>query len=104
LERNQALYILKAISQFYHHFTVDKEKIDMWAGMLMNYEYQLVMNNLKEFVPNSKFPPTIADLVERKETDKRLQYRGFEQIEKEKLEADKLIEMIGDDGVLRLPK
>jgi hypothetical protein len=71
LNYNQALKILKTITVFYQNFVITEEKAKEWALELQEYDFDGVQMNLKEHVKASKFPPTLADLLNQEGQSKR---------------------------------
>lgn len=45
--------------------------VEIWHEILADYEFDVIMKNLKEHIKTSSYPPKISDVVPRKE--KRLQ-------------------------------
>jgi Loader and inhibitor of phage G40P len=69
MNREQVKKLFKRIKDFYDLFEVSSEKVDIWTGLLKNFECEMVMNNLDRHIVSSKYPPTIADLVNEPEKE-----------------------------------
>jgi hypothetical protein len=50
----------------YPNFEVTSEKLDVWHRFLKNDNPAVVMRNAERFVLESKFPPSISDLREKR--------------------------------------
>jgi glutamine synthetase adenylyltransferase len=59
-----ALKVIKTVSVFYQNFVITEERIREWALVIQEYEYKQIMDNLKAFARENKFPPTLADLLQ----------------------------------------
>lgn len=59
----EAVRVLQTVSMFYQNFAMTEQKVKEWALIIQEYEFTDVMENLKNFVGESKFPPTVADLL-----------------------------------------
>lgn len=44
-----------------------EQMLDLYANYLINKDFDLVWNNLKNHIENSRFVPTIADLVKKQD-------------------------------------
>jgi hypothetical protein len=92
---------MKTITNFYNQFTVSEAMVKAWHSVLVDYEIEMVMMNLKNHVVNSKFPPTVADLV-KQETYKSSAYVqiGQDTLERKRDEAKRLVEQYEKTGYL----
>lgn len=73
----EALKAIKTISVFYQNFIITEEKVKEWALIIQEYEFRHVMENLKEHVKTSKFPPNLSDLIAAKEVEKPIRHAGY---------------------------
>ncbi len=97
MNENEAVKIVKTISDFYQYFTVTEDKLLEWANFLSPYEYGFVMNNLKEHIKRSEFPPTVKDITQEKTASKNIAYTAFTEktIEQREKEARELLKKYG---------
>jgi hypothetical protein len=65
MKRDQVKELFKQIREFYGNFDVTSQKLDAWHKFLRNSNPAVVMKNLENHIFNEKFPPTIADLIDR---------------------------------------
>ena len=87
----QTAIIIEKISFLYPSFVRDESKLReiilTWHEILEDYEFDIVMKNLKWHIKSSKFPPKISDLITQEE--KRIQnIPGIEETKK-KLDEQK---------------
>lgn len=56
-----------AYPRYYANIDVEEAKrtINLWASMLADYSYETVSNAAKALIVSSKFPPTIAEVIEK---------------------------------------
>jgi hypothetical protein len=66
MNRDQVKEIFKLIKNVYSQFEVTTEKVDTWTRLLKDQNPAVIMRNTERFILESKFPPVIADLRERK--------------------------------------
>lgn len=66
MDRKQVKEIFKILKNVYPQFEVTSEKVDVWASFLKDQNPAIIMRNTERFVLESKFPPTIADIRERR--------------------------------------
>lgn len=66
MTREEVKEIFKIIKNIYPQFEVTSEKLDVWSRFLKDQNPAIIMRNTERFVLDNKFPPTIADLRERK--------------------------------------
>lgn len=66
MDREQTKQLFKLIVSVYPNFSVDTSKLDTWTGLLNNQDFNRVMLKAQKHARESKFPPTVADLYERK--------------------------------------
>ena len=88
---NQTAKVIEKISILYPSFIKDENKIDSivetWHDILEDYEFDIVMKNLKWHIKSSKFPPKISDLITQEE--RRIQYIPGVEETKQYLEEQK---------------
>jgi hypothetical protein len=58
--------VFRILKNVYPQFEVTSEKLDIWSRFLKDQNPAIVMKNTERFVLESKFPPSIADVRERK--------------------------------------
>lgn len=66
MNREQVKEVFKLIVNVYPKFEVTSEKVDTWARLLKDQNPAVVMRNAEKYILDQKFPPTIADLRERR--------------------------------------
>jgi predicted rRNA methylase YqxC with S4 and FtsJ domains len=66
MNREEVKEVFKILKNVYPQFEVTSEKLDIWSGFLKDQNPAIIMRNTERFVLESKFPPSIADLRERK--------------------------------------
>lgn len=66
MNRDQVKEVFKLIVNVYPQFEVTGEKLDIWTKMMKGQNPAVVMRNAERYVLENKFPPTIADLREKK--------------------------------------
>lgn len=99
MQYQQALKVIKTITLYYQNFVVTEEKVKEWADEIQHHSLDEVTKRLKEHAKESKFPPTLADLIEKKEESKSAAYvtANPEYIESKAEEAKRLlIELEGE--------
>jgi hypothetical protein len=67
-ETAKIMAVLKiAYPRYYANINMDeaKQTAKLWATMLADYSYELVSNAVKALIATNKFPPTIADVIEK---------------------------------------
>lgn len=70
----ETVMIMKAITNYYSQFSVTEEMVKVWHDILREYPFQHVAQNLRDYVRENKFPPTIADLVKSKHSERLKAY------------------------------
>lgn len=64
MNKNQALEVLAAISELYpNKFELTDRKVEMLLPALVKMDFQGVMTNLKKYVAEKPYPPTIAEIA-----------------------------------------
>jgi hypothetical protein len=66
VNREQVKEVFKVLKNVYPQFEVTSEKLDIWTKFLKDQNPAVIMRNVERFVLDSKFPPSIADLREKK--------------------------------------
>ena len=59
--------IMAAYPRYYANIDVEEARqvTTLWASMLADYSYETVSNAAKALIVSSKFPPTIAEVIEK---------------------------------------
>jgi hypothetical protein len=66
VNKAEVVEIVKYISNCYgNKFKTDDPKglIDSWYAVLIDYEFDIIRENLYEYVKTNKFAPSVADLI-----------------------------------------
>lgn len=66
MNREEVKEVFKVLKAVYPQFEVTSEKLDIWTRFLKDQNIAVIMRNAERFVLENKFPPSIADLRERK--------------------------------------
>lgn len=66
MNREQVKEVFKLIKNTYSQFEVTSEKINVWTRLLKDQNPAIIMKNTEHYILDNKFPPTIADLREKK--------------------------------------
>ena len=66
MNREQVKEVFKLLKYSYPQFEVTTDKLDMWTRLLKDQNPATVMKNTERYVLNNKFPPSLADLREKK--------------------------------------
>ena len=66
--------VMKAITNYYSQFSVTEEMVKVWHDILREYPFQQITHNLRNYVKENRFPPTIADLVKSNHSEKLKAY------------------------------
>jgi hypothetical protein len=66
MKRDEVKEVFKILKNIYPQFEVTSEKLDVWSGFLKDQNPAVIMRNTERYALENKFPPTIADLRERK--------------------------------------
>jgi hypothetical protein len=89
VERDETKSIVKLIKESYgNKFSMNDPKatIDAWHLILRDYDFDLILENLKNYITNNSFAPTIADLVKPPKVEAE---RYIPSVEETKLILDK---------------
>lgn len=68
MNKKDTVELFKMIRSVFPQFDVDQYKVDTWTRLLKDQDPERLMRMAEKALMTSKFPPTIADLRERKET------------------------------------
>ena len=94
--KKETLEVLSEIHSYWNHFQVNQERIDKWHVILIDFEFDVIMANLLDYVKISSYAPTVADLI--KLGEKRDKYvPSAEDTKKYLAERDKLTEKLRND-------
>lgn len=63
MTKKQVFEILSLINEFYEHFDITQSKIDSWALLLKNSDFETVKDNLFKHCRTNKFPPKVSELL-----------------------------------------
>lgn len=66
-EAKKLLAILKTAYPYFYNKQTDAEAsaaVNLWAAALRDYEYRHINSGLGRLVQTSKFPPTVAEVIE----------------------------------------
>jgi len=73
MQKQQVNEIMLLITGAYQNFEPTKERVKTWRMMLEDMEYELAVKRIKQHILTSKFPPTIAEIINPDEAAKRKQ-------------------------------
>lgn len=65
MTRDEVKELFKFLTYVYSNFEVSSEKLDVWTRLLRNQNAKRVMQRAERHALEHRFPPTIADLIER---------------------------------------
>ncbi|AYP68790.1 loader and inhibitor of phage [Bacillus phage vB_BpsM-61] len=64
MKKTEMVDLLEEIELFFPgRFTMDEKIASLWWRIIKDYDYKLCKTNLDKHVRESKFPPTIAQLI-----------------------------------------
>lgn len=63
MTKKEVLELFKFFKSVYQHFEVDQYKIDTWAELLEDQDFEVVMRKAKKHAREYKFPPAVAELI-----------------------------------------
>lgn len=66
MNKEQVFEVLELLHNAYPNFSLDQKKIDAWHRLLKDQNPAIIMRNAERYIMEFKFPPSIADLRERK--------------------------------------
>lgn len=72
MEAGQVLEVLKTIRGAYNRFEINEEMPRVWHETLKDEPYDLVIKRLKRHIRESKYEPTMSDLLPNKEEREKL--------------------------------
>lgn len=97
----ESVQVMKTITNFYSNFSVNEPMVKEWHSVLKDYDFNMVLNNLKNHVVNSKYPPSIADLVKQSMHKSNAYIQMTENtFTKKQDEAKRLVEQYEKSGYL----
>lgn len=67
-ETAKIMAVLKvAYPRYYQGLSAEaaKQAVTLWTSMLIDYSYELVSKAVKALIATEKFPPTVADVIEK---------------------------------------
>ena len=73
MDKKQVSSFLKQIIGAYPTFEPTPERVEIWSRHMEDIDYDLAVKRLDKHVASSKFPPTIAEIVNPDEAAKRKQ-------------------------------
>lgn len=76
--------LLKLIAKSFNNFSVSPEKIDWWTECLDGISFKKARDNLKEYLKENKFPPTIADIINKEQDDDMPSVNAYKKFERTK--------------------
>lgn len=71
MTKEETLKIMSVLKTAYPRYYVNQTKdelvnaVNLWSMMLEEYEYEVVSGAVKAIIATAKFPPTIAEVIER---------------------------------------
>ncbi len=66
MTKRQVGELLKFLNDVYPNFEITQSRIDTWSRLLRNQDPVKVMKRAENHAISNKFPPSVADLSERK--------------------------------------
>jgi len=73
VDKKQVSSFLKQIIGAYTTFEPTPERVEIWQRHLEDIDYDLAVKRLDKHILTSKFPPTVAEIVNPDEAAKRRQ-------------------------------
>lgn len=100
MNKKEIVQIGKLITTAYPNATFPKEKLELWAEMLISYDYEQIHKNVKKHILVSEYAPTIADLV-RKPVDpeqplRNVSQRSYKEIKAAEKDAEEFLRSLGE--------
>jgi hypothetical protein len=71
MDNKQAKEFVKIIVEAYPNFEPTPGRVKIWAEMMDNITFKLAMKRLKAHISTSKFPPSIAEILNPEEANKK---------------------------------
>lgn len=66
MDKHQIVEIVTILSKVYpRHFELDKDTLESFMFALEGQSYEVVKENLRQYILENKHPPTIAELVKQ---------------------------------------
>ena len=62
MTRNEVKQLFKFLKFVYPNFEVSSEKLDIWAELLADQDFESIIKRAKEFAKENRYPPAVADL------------------------------------------
>lgn len=88
MKKSEALHIIEVIAETYN-MSFDERKIDIWIDILSKEgHYNQSMKKLHNFIKQSKYKPTIADVLATKPKAFEMNEKPVEETHQYKLEHD----------------
>lgn len=69
IKKDQVFEIMSMFRDVYNNFDFDQQKLNTWHSLLKNQDLDTVLKNAERLVLESKFPPSLAELLEVKKDD-----------------------------------
>ncbi|OHR73978.1 hypothetical protein HMPREF3291_05175 [Bacillus sp. HMSC76G11] len=66
MNKEQVFEVLSLISAAYPKFDFDQNKLNTWHRLLKDQNPEVIIRNTERYVLENRFPPSIADLREKK--------------------------------------
>ena len=73
MDKKETARFIKQIMGAYPSFEPTPERLEIWQRIMDGIDYDLAVKRLDKHVLNSKFPPTIAEIMNPDEAVKRKQ-------------------------------
>ena len=73
MNKKQADDLLGIIAGAYQSFELTKERVKIWTEMLSEIDFDIAKKRAKHHISTSKFPPSIAEVLNPEEASKRKQ-------------------------------
>ncbi|MGD7021756.1 replicative helicase loader/inhibitor [Rossellomorea vietnamensis] len=67
MTKEQVFEVLVLFRETYNNFHFDQSKINIWHDLLKDKDPEVIKQNARELVLNSKFPPSLSELVNKVE-------------------------------------
>lgn len=83
--------LFERISHYYPNFTADDDKAEAWQRVLSDIPFDVACENLEEYVKESIYPPTIAD-IRRGGSEEKSNVPGVEETRQWLREVDRMRE------------
>ncbi|UXU56836.1 hypothetical protein MUA95_09750 [Staphylococcus agnetis] len=88
MKKSEALHIIEVIAETYN-MSFNERKIDIWIDILSKEgDFDQSMKKLQNFIKQSKYKPTIADVLATKPKAFEIKEKPVEETHQYKLEND----------------